>query len=160
MKTRTRLPLAGRNPESGAIAFVVAAMWMVLFGLAAFAVDMGYRYQSKFGLQAAADAAVRAGMPSFVNDDVNGATTKAIAMAGANGYPSNQVTVTPSGNLFQVDISATPPSFFLGLFGSPSSFPLGATAIGEKTGGGGGAFLFANNDGGNCASGKLGITFN
>ena len=110
MKTRTRLPLAGRNPESGAIAFVVAAMWMVLFGLAAFAVDMGYRYQSKFGLQAAADAAVRAGMPQFVAGNTTLATSNAIAMAGANGYPSGQVTVTPSGNLFQVDITATPPS--------------------------------------------------
>ena len=43
----------------------------------------------------------------------------------ANGYPSGQVTVTPSGNLFQVDITATPPSFFLGLFGSSDPFPPG-----------------------------------
>jgi hypothetical protein len=131
MKTEARLPLAKRNPERGAIAFVVAAMWMVLFGLAAFAVDLGYRYQSKFGLQAAADSAVRAAMPKFVNDDLQGAHDSAIAMASANGYTSG-VTTNASGNLFQVDISVTPPSFFLGLFGSANSFPLGATSIGEK----------------------------
>ena len=58
----------------------------MLFGFAAFAVDMGYRYTKSRMLQAVADSAVTAGMPSMVNGDTTTAGTKATNMANANGY--------------------------------------------------------------------------
>ena len=117
--------MGGRNPERGAIAFVVAAMWMMLFGIAAFAVDIGYQYQAKRGLQAATDAAVRAGMPLLKNS-ASTAISTATAMATANGYTDGgasypHVSVTqPTGNELQVQIQISPPTFFLGFLGNTS----------------------------------------
>jgi Flp pilus assembly protein TadG len=104
-----------RNPERGAIAIVVAALWMTLFGLAAFAVDVGYQYTTRRSLQTAADAAVMAGMPSL-RMDPRTAESKARDMAQANGFTTG-VTATASGTDLQVNIQATLPTFFLKVFG-------------------------------------------
>lgn len=47
----------GRPNDSGAVAVIVALLSLVLFGLAAFAVDFGMAYNSKRNLQKGADAA-------------------------------------------------------------------------------------------------------
>ena len=88
---------------------------MVLFGLAAFAVDIGYRYQSKFGLQAAADASLRAAMPLFVNNNTSGASSAALLLASKNGY-STGVTVGqsstwgPTTSQVSINMPPRPPS--------------------------------------------------
>jgi Flp pilus assembly protein TadG len=116
-----------RNPQSGTIAIVVAALWMTLFGLAAFAVDIGYGYTTRRGLKAVTVAAVKAGMPG---KDTSAAT----AMVNANGYTDGvngaAVNTSVSGNDLEVDVSVTRPTFFLRLFGTNSK-TVSAKSIGR-----------------------------
>lgn len=128
MKTRLQNEITPRHPERGAIALVIAALWMTLFGLAALAVDIGYQYTSKRGLQAAADAAVRAGMPSLRTSQST-AVANATAMAAANGYTTG-VTVTPSASTLTVTINVSLPSFFSRIFTSKAR-SMTATAVGK-----------------------------
>jgi hypothetical protein len=127
MKTKRSTTVLDRNPQSGTIAIIVAALWMTLFGLAAFAVDIGYGYTTRRGLKAVTVAAVKAGMPG---KDTNAAT----AMVNANGYVDgvNGATVrsSVSGNDLQVLVSVQRPTFFLRLFGMNSN-TVSATSIGR-----------------------------
>ena len=86
-----------RNRERGAVAVVVAFAWTALFGMAVLAVDFGYLYAKRRGVQAAADVALRASMPDWVSGYPNGlsaAGTKARAVANANGFScANQPVV-------------------------------------------------------------------
>jgi Flp pilus assembly protein TadG len=128
MSTRRRNEIGRRNPERGAIAIVVAALWMTLFGLAAFAVDVGYQYTTKRGLQTAADAAVMAGMPSLRASPTT-AQSKATAMAAANGFTTG-VTASTSSSELRVDIQTALPTYFLKVFGI-SSRNVTARAVGR-----------------------------
>jgi hypothetical protein len=155
MKTRPHIDTCGRNPELGAIAIVVASLWMTLFGLAAFAVDIGYAYTNKRGLKSVTDAAVRAGMPSFAAGNSSTAITNAYAMATANGYTTGggtNVSATTAGSNLTVSLSITQPTFFLKLFGFNSKV-LTARSIGRIVGTPGPAIY--SNDGGDgmaCAT--------
>ena len=46
-------------------------MWTALFGMAVMAVDFGYLYTKKRGLQSAADAALLASMPAFTGAELH-----------------------------------------------------------------------------------------
>jgi hypothetical protein len=140
-----------RNPQTGTIAIVVAALWMTLFGLAAFAVDIGYGYTTRRGLKAVTVAAVKAGMPG---KDTNAAT----AMVNANGYVNGingaATSAFVSGTDLEVDVSVTKPTFFLRLFGMNSK-TVSAKSIGRVVSGG--PVLLAT---GGCTSAGLTITGN
>ena len=118
-----------RNAERGAIAILVAALWMTLFGLAAMAVDAGYLYQSQRGLQAVADSAVMAGLPSLGGSQTT-AHDNAVTMLTANGYSSAVSTVTASATQLTVTIQSTQPTFFGGIFGLHSK-QLNVTSVGQ-----------------------------
>ena len=52
---------SGLHDDDGAVAVIVAILAVVLFGMAAFAVDMGIAYASKRELSVTSDAAALAG---------------------------------------------------------------------------------------------------
>jgi hypothetical protein len=137
MKTIRRTTATERNPELGAIAIVLAALWMSLFGLAAFAVDIGYAYTNRRGLKAVTTAAVKAGMPAK-------SSSAATAVLTANGYQNGvggvTTSVTTSASNLQVDLSVNQPTFFLKLFGINSK-TVSARSIGQTTGTGGAAIV-------------------
>jgi hypothetical protein len=142
-KTRT-----ARNTERGAIAIVIAAMWMTLFGIAALAVDFGYLYTRQRGLQAVSDAAVTAAMPIYRDSGTAPARTRALAVASANGYTTSGNTVVDANEVaansqFRVRVSRVFPTFFGGLFGI-SQKQIVATSIGRLDPGSGVAAIHTN----------------
>jgi hypothetical protein len=145
MKTIRRTTATERNPELGAIAIVLAALWMSLFGLAAFAVDIGYAYTNRRGLKAVTTAAVKAGMPAKN-------TAAATAVLTANGYQNGvggvTTSVTTSATNLQVDLSINQPTFFLKLFGINSK-TVAARSVGQITASAGPAIY--SSDSGACA---------
>ncbi len=106
-----------------------------LFGFAAFAVDMGFRYTRSRMLQAVADAAVSAGMPALVAGNSNHRRDNATNMAMANGYSgANRPTIdTATAGQLSVIVTATAPSFFSAIFGGGTTHLLSATAVGALT---------------------------
>jgi hypothetical protein len=139
------LTLNLRDRERGAVALVIAVMWMALFGMAVMAVDFGYLYTKKRGLQSVADAVLRGTMPMYLTGGLNTATqNRATQIAGLNGFVDGvggaKVRLTePSGpnNQLQVLIGGQFPTFFGGIFGlTPRE--VDGIAVGQLTGGGGG----------------------
>lgn len=110
--------------ESGAALPMVAGMLVALMGLAAFAVDLGWIYLNTSRLQRAADAAALAGVvhlpgfPALVTQDATGGAT-------ANGFPPDTGNHGPllweavgdEGNMLQVTLSTSVPTFFLKVLG-------------------------------------------
>jgi Flp pilus assembly protein TadG len=109
--------LGGRNSERGAIAILIAFMWTTLFGLAAFAVDVGYLYTRQRGIQSVADAAVVAGMPAIEAGSVQTARDRASAVADLNGYTGGNATITPTGSSLRVELRRQHPTFFGSILG-------------------------------------------
>ncbi|HLK93990.1 MAG TPA: pilus assembly protein TadG-related protein [Polyangia bacterium] len=139
MKPLRRTERPPRNGESGMVLVIVALLWTALFSMAAMAIDIGFLYQSQRSVQAAADAAMLAGLPSLASGGMSAqsnAQSKAVAMATANGYTDGSggvsVTVTPSSTSLLVKISAPQPTFFAGLFGLSSRSVTG-TSVGNVT---------------------------
>ena len=123
-----------RLPERGAVAILLAFFLTTLFGFAAFAVDMGFRYTRSRMLQAVADAAVSAGMPALVAGNATTAGTNATNMAMANGYSGANATIsTATAGQLSVVVRATAPSFFSAIFGGGTTHNLTATAVGALT---------------------------
>ena len=122
----TRAP---RSSEGGAIAVMVALSFTALFALTALAVDAGYLFQARQHIQAAADAAVMAGMPDLTTTSSTLAKSNALAVATASGY-SGAVVSTPTSSQLQVLIDVTKPMFFGRLFGMTSR-EFKVTAIGQ-----------------------------
>jgi hypothetical protein len=108
--------------ESGAALPIVAMMLIVLLGLSAFAVDLGWFYVHATRVQRAADAAALAGV-IHMPYDFDQAEVDAVALAGVNGYVidgGTNVEVTPvvdQPNQIQVEVQDTVPTFFLKVFG-------------------------------------------
>lgn len=107
--------------EKGAVLPLVAGILVVLLGLSAFALDLGWLYLSTSRLQRAADAAALAGVvhlpgfPALV--DANTA-----AGATANGFTPGEGANTLSwraldDNRLEVTMGTEVPSFFLKVFG-------------------------------------------
>ncbi len=99
MSTRWRLPFPGhaRRKEDGYVAILTVLLFTTLFGMCAFAVDVGNWYYTGQRAQRAADAAALAGVPKLPSDQA-GAFAEAQIYAKANGFDnaSSTVSVVPS----------------------------------------------------------------
>jgi len=146
-----RMTHTPRDRERGAVALLVAVMWTALFGMAVVAVDFGYLYTKKRGMQGAVDGALKAAMPAFqaAGGGSSGATAaqnRARAVALLSGFQNSEVSFpTPAlpATQFAVKIQRTNPTFFGGLFGIRGK-DLSAQATGELVSSGGGATIHAN----------------
>jgi Putative Flp pilus-assembly TadE/G-like len=134
-----RMTLPHRDRERGAVALLVAVMWTALFGMAVVAVDFGYLYTKKRGMQGAVDGALKASMPVFKQNGggTTGATaalTRAQQVALLSGFQNAEVTALTGlpANQFGIKIQRSHPTFFGGLFGIGSK-NLSAQATGELT---------------------------
>jgi len=126
---------------------LVAFMWTALFGMAVLAVDFGYLYTKRRGVQSVADSAVRAAMPSYAAGNgstsaFNAAFARAVDVAGRNNYVDNGgstrvIPDSPVAGQFRVRISRDYPTFFGSLFGLGTKTVTGTT-VGQITPGGGG----------------------
>jgi len=144
-----RMTLPHRDRERGAVALLVAVMWTALFGMAVLAVDFGYLYTKKRGMQGAVDGALKAAMPVFMANGggtagANAALTRAQAVAFLSGFQNSEVTSITGlpASQFGIKIQRSHPTFFGGLFGIGTK-TLSAQGTGELTGGSGGAAIWA-----------------
>jgi hypothetical protein len=129
--------LVRNRDQSGAVALLVALLSVVLFGIAAFVVDLGSAYSSKRQLQTGADAAALAGAAVYAQKPgtcaslLSNAGVRAEAQAAADGELSNnfpqasgtaiQVTCPAGGGLEVTYVdSFNSPTYFAGLFGVKS----------------------------------------
>ncbi len=109
--------------ERGVSVPLVAVMFTVLLGMAAFAVDLGWFYINAAQVQRTADAGALAAVV-HMPQDFAGATVAANEVTTANGYTNgvDGVTVTVAqvpNEPNQVDVTVTDvvPTFFLKVFG-------------------------------------------
>ena len=143
MNRRQRLQAAIRKKfeeELGISLIMSAAMMIVLLGMAAFSVDMGWLYLETTRAHKAAESAALAGvvhmpLPTSVPFAGSEAETTAIEMASRSGYTNGGgTTVTPSPiakkpNELNVQIDTSTRTFFMRLFGIRAvSFSRDATA--------------------------------
>lgn len=121
--------MAKDDQQSGVVLVLTAFVLVVLMGMAAFAVDLGWIYYSQLNTRKAAEAAALAGvvhmpLPSCA-DPVFGTDPHTVAqeLAVAHGYidGSSGVNVTPSAgaNCNQLTVSIDNPinTFFMRVFG-------------------------------------------
>jgi hypothetical protein len=126
--------------ERGAVLVLGAAVLLVLMGMAAFAIDLGWYYFNQVQTQKAAEAAALAGVvhmpkPSFIPFNASEAYTVALDVASRQGYKNDGITtVTPlpvvnGDNRLRVEIDTSVNTFFMRLFGR-DTLPItkGATA--------------------------------
>ena len=116
--------------ERGSALPFVAMTLLLLLGMAAFAVDLGWLYLNTSRLQRAADSSALAGVV-FLPTDPPGVTANAVAGATVNGWEIGSVNGNPvagggpdalawralSGNKLEVTLSASIPTFFLKVLG-------------------------------------------
>ncbi len=129
--------------ENGAALPFVAILLVLLLGIAAFAIDLGWLYLNGARLQRAADSAALAGVV-YLPSDSSGAETEAVNGADANGWDIGQVNGSPIGgggpddldwqsladNKMEVTLSTTIPTFFLKVLGF-NHFDISRTATAE-----------------------------
>ncbi|MFH1462965.1 MAG: pilus assembly protein TadG-related protein [Pseudomonadota bacterium] len=106
MPLRPRRPAhAPRRPRlerrRGAVALVVALMLLILLGMAALVIDLGYQGASQAELQAAADAAAHAGAMQLdgTEDGLDAATQAALDFAAFNSAAGDPVELDPSADI-------------------------------------------------------------
>jgi hypothetical protein len=116
--------------EKGAALPFIAAILVLLLGIAAFAVDLGWIYLNGARLQRAADSSALAGVV-YLPGDTAEVVNKAVDGANANGWSIGSVNGVPVGgggpeeldwrsladNKLEVTLSADIPTFFLRLLG-------------------------------------------
>lgn len=128
-----RLPKRVR--EGGYVAVMTAILMSTLMGLAAFAVDVGNWYLVGQQEQAAADAAVMAGVTYLPGDPVTAVST-ALAYSKANDYANgvNATTVTAvqdgSPTRLRVTVNRDVTNFFGSLLGMPTT-KVGRSAVAD-----------------------------
>lgn len=115
--------------DSGAVAVIVAIMIFVFAGLAVFAVDVGYWYNVKRQLQAAADAAALAGTQELILEKTDAEVWDTVVeYVGLNAVTPADTTITvvpPSAgglsdigvDFVKVTVEQTTRGFFAGIFG-------------------------------------------
>jgi hypothetical protein len=130
MKGRLRMPKHPQS-ESGVILVLSAISLVVIMGIAAFAVDLGWIAYNQLEARKAAEAGALAGvvhmpLPSCA-DPASGTApyVAAVDTAGRNGYTvANGDTVTPSEGgscaRLKVTVGRSIPTFFMRLFGYDS----------------------------------------
>jgi hypothetical protein len=118
------------DEEKGAALPFVAAILVLLIGIAAFAVDLGWLYLNGARLQRAADSSALAGVV-FLPGDIPQVVAKAVDGANANGWDIGSINGTPvagggdddlnwrslADNKLEVTLSTTIPTFFLKVLG-------------------------------------------
>ena len=164
MRTMPTLPNK-RNRELGAIAIIIAFAWTALFGMAVLAIDFGYLYAKRRGVQSVADAALRGSMPTWVRAIPNG-YSGATAKANLSRAPTATSTVRNDNHhdrgrrqpSYTVNVSRTYPTFIGGVFGLSGKTVTGK-ATGQRKASAGGAAIHANNNAA-CPGGPIwGIGF-
>lgn len=135
------IPNRFKNDDGVALPFI-AAMLVLLLGMAAFAVDLGWIYLNGARLQRAADSSALAGVV-YLPADVAGASANAVNGANANGWNVGSVNGSSIGggpdelsyrqladNRLEVTLRAAIPTFFLKVVGF-DDFSLSRTATAE-----------------------------
>ena len=146
MKSLQRIPIVRRfcrdDGENGIVLVLTALLLVVLLGMAAFSVDLGWLYYNQLRVRKAAEAAALAGvvhmpLPGCV-EPVLGTDpyTTALEIAETSRYEhGTNATVTPTkgGNCNQlsVNIETTVNTFFMRVFGR-NSFQINETATAEQ----------------------------
>lgn len=116
--------------EKGSALPFVAVVLVLLLGMAAFAIDLGWLYLNGARTQRAADAASLAGVV-FLPGDVASVSSTAVNGANANGYRVGRVNGTATGsggpdsldwrqlsdNKLEVTLHTQIPTFFMKVFG-------------------------------------------
>jgi Flp pilus assembly protein TadG len=122
-----------RRPEQGTVVIIVAALFTMLFGMAALSIDVGSWYLGRRNLQSVADAAVVAGLPAL-GSSTSTAISNASSILTANGYGSVTPTTSAAANLryLTVSITASQTSYFGKIFGV-SAKSTTVTAQGQST---------------------------
>ena len=115
-----------RERQDGYVAVMVALLAIVLFGMAAFTVDVGRWYVTAKQEQRAADAAALGGVPSLPGDPT-GAYAIARKLAAANDFTHGEDTVKVETGLdgqptrLRVTVTKTLDNVFGGLLGVPKT---------------------------------------
>jgi Flp pilus assembly protein TadG len=126
--------------ESGQALVLTVVSMTLFFGFLALAVDVGLLFRAKRNAQMTADSAAIAGAMQMAYGSKTCVTGACAANAAAllNGYPSSEVTVTPSptdgyhtgSGYVKVVVHHANPTFFIGAFyGNPTSFTVSARAV-------------------------------
>jgi len=131
-----------REEDTGVALPLVAGMIVVLLGMAAFAVDLGWLYLNGTRLQRGADSSALAAVV-FLPADTANVAAKATDGANANGWSigtvnganvgpgPDELTWTPlADNRLQVELTTTVPTFFLKVLGM-TEFSISRTATAE-----------------------------
>lgn len=114
------------HDDSGAVAVIVALCLVMLIGFAALVVDLGYAFDARHQLQAAADAGALAGCQRLIEGGSAGeaeAIAREYCARNANGpaaglaVDSVQVDNGSEPWSVRVQVSRTVPTFFGGIFG-------------------------------------------
>ncbi|HYA67195.1 MAG TPA: TadE/TadG family type IV pilus assembly protein, partial [Acidimicrobiales bacterium] len=115
-----------RRDEGGVVIVYFALAVVILMGMAAFVVDLGYWYYQASRVQRAADAASLAGVV-YMPGDFNDAATTADTVAADNGFSTakgDAITVSPVANEpNQLNVTIQDPgvpTFFAKVFGMKS----------------------------------------
>jgi hypothetical protein len=111
-------PRVARRDDRGAVAIITVALSLVLFGLAAFACDVGRWYVATKQTQRAADAAALAGVP-YLPGDPSGAFAAAQDFANRNGFKNGTsgAVVTPAIDNTPTRLRVTVSQRVQGIFG-------------------------------------------
>jgi Flp pilus assembly protein TadG len=129
---------AGRSPEGGYVAVMTGLLLMVLLGISAFAVDVGFWYVVGQQEQRAADAAALAGVTSLPGD-ITSAYAAAQNFSKINGFPNGvqATTVTPAidgrPTRLRVTVTRTVDNLFGSLWGVPKT-TISRTAVADYAG--------------------------
>lgn len=124
-----RMTRPGEGDKGAALPFV-AALLVLLLGIAAFAIDLGWLYLNGARLQRAADSSALAGVV-FLPGDINNVVAKSVDGANANGWDIgsvNGVALAGGGsddldwqsladNKLEVTLSTNIPTYFLKVLG-------------------------------------------
>ncbi len=137
-----RMTRPGEEDKGAALPFV-AALLVLLLGIAAFAIDLGWMYLNGARLQRAADSSALAGVV-FLPGDIPNVVSKAVEGATANGWDVGTVNGSAVGgggpddldcrsladNKLEVTLSTNIPTFFLKVLGI-DDFDISRTATAE-----------------------------
>lgn len=104
--------------ERGQSAIIAVLFLMVLLGMTAAVVDVGFWFRAQRRAQSQADAAALAGA-QLLPDDPAGARSTAISYAKDNGVTisDDDVSFSPSSDTISVKVSSDQPGFFSKVFG-------------------------------------------
>jgi Flp pilus assembly protein TadG len=132
-----------RDDDGGFSLLFVASTLVLLLGISAFAVDLGWFFLNGARLQRAADSSALAGVV-FLPWDVNNVVNKAVDGADANGYDIGEINGTPvagggpdildwqqlADNKLEVTLTAEVDTFFLKVLGF-DQFTMSRTATAQ-----------------------------